>query len=320
MTANNTKGLEMTGIVITDDDIGKKISQPLALSAMREAFKALYEGRLTAPPRVKSKLGDIELDFTTGELKGKWFGYRSNGVLLPNGSSEQVVALNEIPSGDVIAISTGHLLGPYRTGAIGGVAVDLLANIHADTLTLIGTGPQAWTQIWAISAVRNLKKVTIYSRDSEKRTIFAKKVRDELNLHAVAVDNPEKAVRESEIVVLATNSFEPVISAEWINPGTHINTLGPKFENGSEMGEETIAKCTHLFTDAPLQLKALHSLLMSGIKDRSSQIISLSDVNAKPNHQARSTKDISLFFSTGLAGTELFLLEALAQLIQSSAR
>jgi ornithine cyclodeaminase/alanine dehydrogenase-like protein (mu-crystallin family) len=45
-------------------------------------------------------------------------------------------------------------------------------------------------------------------------------------LRARAVADVEAAVRESDIVCLATHSAEPVIRAEWIKPGAHVSSVG----------------------------------------------------------------------------------------------
>ncbi|MFB7629531.1 hypothetical protein ACFC0M_01075 [Streptomyces sp. NPDC056149] len=36
------------------------------------------------------------------------------------------------------------------------------------------------------------------------------------------------ALSGREVVIVATNSTEPVLDAEWIGAGTHVTTLGPK--------------------------------------------------------------------------------------------
>lgn len=38
----------------------------------------------------------------------------------------------------------------------------------------------------------------------------------------------EEAVRERDVVVVATNSPVPALGAGWIAPGTHVTTLGPR--------------------------------------------------------------------------------------------
>jgi len=41
----------------------------------------------------------------------------------------------------------------------------------------------------------------------------------------VAVDSPEKALKGADVVSLTTDSLVPVVKAEWLEPGMHINNV-----------------------------------------------------------------------------------------------
>jgi ornithine cyclodeaminase/thiomorpholine-carboxylate dehydrogenase len=43
---------------------------------------------------------------------------------------------------------------------------------------------------------------------------------------ARAVENVEAAVRMSDVVCLASHSYEPVIEPGWVRPGTHVTSVG----------------------------------------------------------------------------------------------
>jgi ornithine cyclodeaminase len=44
------------------------------------------------------------------------------------------------------------------------------------------------------------------------------------------VDHPEQAVRGMDVILTATNSLTPVFSAEWVEPGTHVSSMGKPTE------------------------------------------------------------------------------------------
>jgi Ornithine cyclodeaminase/mu-crystallin family len=85
-------------------------------------------------------------------------------------------------------LAVGNELGPRRVGAIGGIAADELANPGRRSLGLVGTGTQAWNQLWAIGTVRDLADVRVFSRDIGRRAEFAARAHAELGLPARAVD------------------------------------------------------------------------------------------------------------------------------------
>src|SRR5262249_61502057 len=111
-------------------------------------------------------------------------------------------------------------LGQIRPGAASGYATKLLARPDAAIVGIIGSGFQARTQIAAMRAVRPIRQVKVWSRSEDKRRAFA------TECNASAVDTPEQAVRDSDIVITATNSKDPVLDADWISPGIHINAMG----------------------------------------------------------------------------------------------
>src|SRR5262249_31218135 len=143
-----------------------------AVRWMGEAVDAHHRGELVAPPRAHVDFTDARLVFTAGRLRGSWFGYRSYDTF-PGGTGSQVVVVHDEASGEVRALAVGNELGRRRVGAIGAVAADVLAAPGADTVAVIGTGYQAYAQLWALGAVRQLRDVRVYSRNAQRRASFA---------------------------------------------------------------------------------------------------------------------------------------------------
>jgi ornithine cyclodeaminase len=141
-----------------DEDVVELLSAADAVGWMGEAVDAHHVGELVAPPRVHTDLGDGRLVFTTGRLRGSWFGYRSYDSFGADPGAQMVVVHDEA-SGMLRAMAIGNELGPRRVGAIGGVAAAALAAPDAHVVVLIGTGPQAYTQMWALAAVRDIGEV-----------------------------------------------------------------------------------------------------------------------------------------------------------------
>jgi len=101
--------------ILYDDDICSRLEARDAVRWMGEAIDAHYRGDLVAPPRVHADIGDGRIVFTTGRLRGSWFGYRSYDTF-PAKPGSQVVVVHDEHSGEVRAIAIGNELGPRRTG------------------------------------------------------------------------------------------------------------------------------------------------------------------------------------------------------------
>jgi len=287
-------------IVFDDDTVISGLDPVTAVEAMRQALLAAHRGELDAPPRVHAGV----LTFTAGRLPGRWYGYRSYDTHL---GGQQIVAVHAEPGGELAGVAVGSALGEYRTGALGGAAVDALARSDATTVGVLGTGRQAWTQLWAIAAVRPLTDVVVYSRLRDHRADFADRVNDDLGVPARVADTPRDAVAGRDIVVLATSSPVPVLDAAWLSPGTAVTTVGPKQIGRAEFGPDLPRAAQLIATDSPAQLAAYDPPALLA----DTPAVHLGAILAG-SHPGRTTDDeITLFASVGLAGTEPYLLATL---------
>ncbi|MFU8871287.1 ornithine cyclodeaminase family protein [Micromonospora sp. SL4-19] len=298
-------------LLFSDEDVAA-VDAPFTVAAMRDALLAAYEGRLIAPPRASAQLDGGRMVLTAGHLTGEWYGFRSYDTFgLP--VSGQLVVLHDARSGAVRAIAVGEELGSRRTGGLGGVAVDALARRDAATLGVVGSGRQAWTQVWAAAAVRQLREVTVHSRSAARREAFAARVRAELGVPARAVDSAAAAVRDRDVVVLATTSTTPVLAATDLAPGTHVNTVGFKQVNRHEFGPDLLDAADVLVTDSPAQAAAYVPPMLTTVEPYAGRLRDLGAVLAGAVPGRTGADQISVFCSTGLAGTEVFLLDRLAR-------
>jgi len=301
----------MMTVLVDDATIQSRLSAPDAVRWMGEAIDAHYRGELIAPPRAHVQFADGRIVFTAGQLRGSWFGYRSYDTFESDFAS-QVVVVHDQTSGAARAVAIGNELGPRRTGAIGAVAADSLSPRHATVAAIIGTGTQARTQLWALATVRNLDEVRVFSRDQHRREAFAQQMTRLMQVKCQSASSARNAVEGAQIVILATNSATSVIDASWLERGAYVTTLGPKQLDRAEFSLDLAERASVLVTDSLDQLDAYEPPnILSGTPQRD-RLVSLGAVRAGVVTPPGSHQ-ISLFFSVGLAGTEVFLLDRLAQ-------
>lgn len=297
----------MPVLLLNDDDVRARLDAPTAVRAVRAALLAAHEGGLHAPARVHAELGGGDLVFTAGQLRTeKLFGFRAYDTLV---GAEQLVAVWGTDDGRLRAVVHGDELGPRRTGAIGAVAVDAAANPGPVRLGLIGAGTQALTQLWAIRSVRQLNEVTVASRRPERAEAFARRAAAELGIAVRAVRTAEEAVRDRDVVVVATNSAVPVLDADWVSPGTHVTTLGPKTVAHHEVPPALVDRADVLFTDSPAQAAAYDEPHIFPTARMTALAAILS--GAAPGRT--SPDQITVFCSVGMAGTEVAVAAALCE-------
>ena len=90
---------------------------------------------------------------------------------------------------------------------------------------MIGSGGMARTYAMAIKEVRPIETMRVFSPTKANRERYAQEMTEQLDIEVVPVDSPEKALKGADMVSLTTDSLVPVIKAEWLEPGMHINNV-----------------------------------------------------------------------------------------------
>ena len=291
--------------LVNDHYIRAQLSAADAVAWMREAVELHHRGALSSPPRISAALGgDARLVLTAGHVLGRWYGYRTYDTL-PVTEGEQVVVVHDDNTGNLLAVAVGNELGPRRTGALGGVAAQCLTVAgEALSVAIVGAGRQAWTQLWALNAVRGLADVRVFSRTATARDAFALRARAELSVPARAVDDARSAVLGADLVVLATNSASPVLDGDWLADDVLVTTLGPKQLGRAEFSPELVTGAAQVVTDSLAQLAAYDPPAVTGT--HGAGVIELGEIVAGPVTAEMAGRRV--FLSVGLAGTEVHLL------------
>ncbi len=293
--------------VVTDEAVAS-LSPQSVVAAARDALLQLGEGRLSAPPRVRSQLDGVDYVFTVGALADGATGFRCYRAGEPAG--DQLTAVWD-SAGRLIGVVAGNELGSRRTGGLGAVAADVLSRADAQDVAVIGSGTQAWTQLWALTAVRRLRRVRVYSPTEHHRIAFALRVGDELGICAEAVSSPSLALREADIIILATRSTTPVIDADDVPPGAHLTTVGPKVAGAHETPIDLLAAAAIVTCDSPSQAAAYPEPFFTAPQ----RLTSLADVLLDRTPGRRRAHDITVHCSVGLAGSEILLAQRLLEAI-----
>ncbi|MBO6834631.1 MAG: ornithine cyclodeaminase family protein [Alphaproteobacteria bacterium] len=137
-----------------------------------------------------------------------------------------VFVLFDANNGKLLATMEAASLGQMRTSAISGLATRWMAAEDADEMALIGTGAQSLTQVAAVSVVRPLKRLKVFSPNKERREAFVAKAAASFDFEVVASDTVESAVDGTPIVTTITRAEEPFLTASMLARGCHLNAVG----------------------------------------------------------------------------------------------
>jgi alanine dehydrogenase len=276
-----------------------------ALAAVEEVFREQGRGGVTNVPRVRAPLKGGTLRITAGVLSYRGlYGVKVSSTAVFGRNAGRMFCLYREETGELCAVVQVFAMGALRTGAASGVATKFMANEDAKVLGVLGSGRQAKTQVEAVSRVRRLAGVRVYSPTPANRVKFCADITASLGIRATPVESCEAAVRESDIIVSATPSEQPVVRGEWLKPGAHINAIGANYEHRRELDTAAVKAAAFIAADDPEQARYEATDLVEPVKEGVlawDRVHSLADVVAGTRKPRASARDITIFKSLGVA-------------------
>ncbi|HTV55966.1 MAG TPA: ornithine cyclodeaminase family protein, partial [Terriglobia bacterium] len=117
-------------------------------------------------------------------------------------------------------------------------------------------------------------------------------------------DSAEAAVRSADIVVTSTSSQTPVLSGDWLAPGTHINAMGANIATRRELDDAALLRAASISVDLLEQAKLEAGDLIQGFREapeRWEAVTELKEIVTGMQPGRKSPDDVTIFKSTGIA-------------------
>ena len=302
---------------LTKDDMQKIVNIRDIIDANEEALKIYSSKKSVTPLRLnldvaKNNGQSLYMPAYANGDEVQALGIKIVSVYSDNPSKYNLPAvpatmiLQDPKTGVVRCIMDGTYLTQLRTGALSGLATKYLAREDASVLLQVGVGGQARSQIDAVLAVRDIKKVYLASRDMYNSKEFAKKMTSIYpNVVFEAVENANDVVAKADIITLVTTSKTPVIDGSLINEGTHINSMGSYTPDMQETPKEVLTKSSKIYFDTyEGVIEESGDVIIpirSGEFDKKKITGELGEILLKNKPSRENSKEITWFKSTGSA-------------------
>lgn len=229
-------------LIITDDDVARHLSTADCIKAMEVAFRDFASRDAVNMPRARyqARHSDKEKRYFAnvhiGAVPSVGLACVRAGsqIIIPPSETNKrrlyenprpynwgFVILFDSETAEPLALMHEFQLSGIRVGATTGMAVDHITPDNVKHLGLFGTGKQASAAFDAITLVRNLDRVTVYSPNSEHKADFVAEKRKQVNgsVEVVEAASSGDAVVGMDIVCCCTTAMEPIFDGNLLSEG-----------------------------------------------------------------------------------------------------
>lgn len=164
-----------------------------------------------------------------------------------------VVSVSNNDTGEILAFMDGVYVTQVRTAALSGIASKYLAKPDSQQVAVIGCGGMAYEQLNAVLTVcPNIKTVTLWNRTIKGADTFKTQFAEQYPEWSVTIEVCEdvaSAVKDADVINLATRATEGLFEINQIKADAHINAVGAYQPEMKEVSNSVIEACSHVFID-----------------------------------------------------------------------
>ena len=288
-------------LVLSEDHVRQLLSIDEAIEVVEEAFRHQGEGVATTRPRQRVRFeGRTYHTMPAGAPGIAGLKTYMSGA----GGTRFGVLLFSTESGKLLAMLEASWLGRLRTGAASGVATKYLAREAATVVGMFGSGDQAETQLLAVTAVRDIALVKVFSRTREACTEFCERMNRQVRSEVVAMTHAEAVVEGSDVLITVTTAREPLFDGELLSPGVHINAVGSNWAERQEIDATAVRRADLIVVDSVEQARIEAGDLLQAEQEGVAvwgRAVELGQIVAGRHPGRTEAEQITLFKSVGIA-------------------
>ncbi|RKD93535.1 ornithine cyclodeaminase family protein [Halopiger aswanensis] len=252
----------MNTLLLDSDAVDEHAQLAAVIDAVEEAFGAFERGDTQMPAKSYIELPQYNGDFRsmpayldTGDWDAagvKWVNVHPDNPAehdLPTVLGTMIYSDPETAA--PLSIMDGTALTMKRTGAAAAVATDYLAVEDASSLGLVGAGVQSYTQLEAISEVRQIEEVVVADQDEERVQRFVETYEDRFDVRGGSISE----AGHCDVLSTVTPVRDPIVGPDDVGEHTHINAIGADAAGKHELADDLLQaarividdheQCTH---------------------------------------------------------------------------
>ncbi len=254
-------------LLLREDDLHGLIGQDEAVEQLRRAYLGLALGAGASPPRTRVSATDGRTLHALAAASPALGIAGAKLTLVGAGRPAALTLLYGLEDGQLLALVQSAALSLLRTVATSILAACHLARPASRRLAVLGSGRQATGQLRGFCTAFPIAHVSVWSPTPAHRHALAASTGEELGIECEAVETGERAVAGADIVVTATRAVEPVLRADWVPPGAHVNAIGADRADRRELDGRLVASADRVVTDSLEQARRDAGDLLAAVRE-----------------------------------------------------
>jgi len=246
----------METLLLNKDDVDENTPMAELISAIEDAFAAYETGDAQMPAKSYIDLPQYNGDFRSMPAymdAGDWDAAGIKWVNVHPDNPEDhdlptvmgTMVYSDPETAFPLALMDGTELTMKRTGAAAAVATDHLAVEGATSFGVVGAGVQAYTQLEAISEVRDIEEVVVSDVNDDAVQRYVDHFSDRFDVRAGSISE----AGHCDILSTVTPVEDPIVSADDLADHTHVNAMGADAEGKHELADEILLAGTLVIDD-----------------------------------------------------------------------
>lgn len=295
--------------LIGPNEVTSTLTYAACIAVMRTAMERLSSGKTAQMLRQIMPLDHGRMFGVMAGTMGPEAAFGSKLICVtpdrsaaPVPSHQGVVVVFNAETGAPACVAEAGAITSIRTASASAMATDVLARSDARTLAILGTGEQALHHALAIPHVRMLDEIRIWGRSSERAQALAAEVAEKTGIAVRVFVQVAEAVSGADIVCTVTASTDPILLADMIAPGAHINVVGSSYDGPREIDDALVA-ASRFYGDSSDSVRAqgaeFRHALNSGAVGESHLIGEIGEVLLGTVVGRQSDTDITIYKSLG---------------------
>jgi ornithine cyclodeaminase len=290
------------------------------IQEIEKGFIAYSEGKTEIPPVgeliFKKPPGDVHIkygyivddDYYVIKIASGFFEspqssrYTSDGLLLlfKKGTGELACSLLD-----------ECYLTNVRTAAAGAVVAKYLAPKHIECVGIVGAGTQGRMQLEFLDSVIDCKDVMVWGMNQKELDEYREDM-ETVGFNIRTTLRAEDIAAHCNLIVTATPSKSPLLSADLIRKGTHITAMGSDTQEKNELDPRILQKADIVVADSINQCLLrgeIHQALKAGLLEKE-RVVELGHVIVNPDLQRTSEEQMTIADLTGVAVQDIQIAKA----------